>query len=359
LSITMVIAVLLIFTIVLTQFGSRLAAKNSVIWWLFAGFLIFAAIFPLSLRPLADFMGIQVVSNMVIGIALVFLLIQLMEQAAINTSHTRQIRRLVCNLAARDFMKMQPQISGDKVKVLVTLPCYNEADVLARIIKEMQDLVSTDLSDMAIKFCFVNDGSKDGTPEILENLCPKEFTSHQVNVGVAGVLLTGFTISKSAGFDYVVQCDSDGQHPIEEIPHLIRHGMSEHYDLLIGSRFVDRKESSTESTTSLRLVGIVMLRAVLKLFGSNLRVYDPTSGFRLYSRGAVLRLLEHMPDEYPEPESIALLSLGSMKIGENQVKMKARDFGQSSIHGFGSAQYLVKVMTALLALRLRTIRNIW
>ena len=61
--------------------------------------------------------------------------------------------------------------------------------------------------------------------------------SHDVNIGVSGVLLTAFKIAKENDFESVVQCDSDGQHPIEEIPRLLKFSSQNRFDLLVGSRF--------------------------------------------------------------------------------------------------------------------------
>jgi hypothetical protein len=62
-----------------------------------------------------------------------------------------------------------------------------------------------------------------------------------------------------------------------------------------------------------------------------------------------------MPDDYPEPESIALLAVTNAVIAEYPTPMQPRSGGQSSIAAFGAVQYMIKVISAMLGLRLRTL----
>jgi hypothetical protein len=62
-----------------------------------------------------------------------------------------------------------------------------------------------------------------------------------------------------------------------------------------------------------------------------------------------------MPDDYPEPESIALLANSDAVIVEYPVQMLPRQAGESSIAPLGAVQYMIKVISAMLGLRLRTL----
>ncbi len=89
------------------------------------------------------------------------------------------------------------------------------------------------------------------------------------------------------------------------------------------------------------------------MFTKGSRIYDTTSGFRVYSKKAMTRLLSVLPDEFPEPESIALLSLDNQKIVEMPVEMRKRESGVSSLAGLKSARFMIKVLSALIGLRIR------
>jgi hypothetical protein len=350
------IAVLIGFLVlVFSQFGARLAARHAVTWYLVSAFILVSAIRPQWLRPLADLLSINLISNLVLAVLTMFLFVQMLEQYSESARSQRQLVRLVASLAALAFAA-RPRASRERLRVLVVLPCYNEAESLPRLVPQLLALQRS-TSDMEVDFCIVNDGSLDETPALLQELAPHNHTSHQTNIGVAGVLRTGFEIARRIGADYAVQCDADGQHPIERIPSLIRKAQERKVDMLIGSRFAPGEgaaEDALASTTRLRRLGGIVVSTTLRLF-RGARVADPTSGFRVYSRRAMNTLLRLMPDEYPEPESIALVALARLRIEETYVEMLPRTTGTSSISGLKSARFMIKVTSALLGLRLRTL----
>ena len=352
------LAVLSLATL-LSQFGGRLAARHALIWWLVVGFFLFSAIAPEALEPIANALGIEFVSNFVLASMIVFLLYQVVEQIATTTEQTRGFRQLVSKLAAEDFLTRReesPRATAKKKKVLVVLPCFNEEDALPTMIDQLRGLPDDPAFDW--DWCVVDDGSADASVALLRGHAPDHFTTHLANVGVAGVLLTGFRIVRAGGYDYAVQCDADGQHPVDQIPALVRAADSRQADLLIGSRFAssdDPAQDAMASTTGLRRLGGLLIIFVLGIFGAKAVVTDPTSGFRVYSKKAAGMLMRQMPDEYPEPEVVAIVALAGGKVDELRVRMSPRTTGASSIVGLGTVRYMLKVLTALLGLRLRSI----
>jgi hypothetical protein len=343
---------IVVMTWMLAQFGGRLAARNATIWWLFACFFAFSAIAPQLLRPIAELLSIESVSNLVLASMVVFLLYQTIELVAHHTDASRRLRRFVCRNAAQTFLREHPKNPPcDKTSVLVVLPCFNEEDCLPQTLAAVKAIQDPDLH---IDWCVVDDGSSDDSPRILGRDAPLNHASHLANTGVAGVLLTGFHIGRGLDIDFVVQCDADGQHPIHHIPTLVHEAKERQVDLLIGSRYVPGSPLDA-SSTRLRRFGSQIIAITLRMFSPGLPVRDPTSGFRVYSRKAVAHLLRHMPDDYPEPESIALLAVTNAVIAEYPTPMQPRSGGQSSIAAFGAVQYMIKVISAMLGLRLRTL----
>jgi hypothetical protein len=357
------ILLILCMVSILSQFGSRLSARNSVVWWAMAAFLIVASIDPTLYEPITRLLGIQLVSNFVMATMILFLFFQSIDLTAESAKLTRKQRQIVSAIATDEFLtkykrkSAEPGNTTGKKRALIILPCYNEEESLPKTITALRSLIDKqkDDSNLEIDFCIINDGSLDGSAVLLERLCPDSYVSHKTNVGVAGVLLTGFAIGDRIAADYVLQCDSDGQHPIEIIPDLIRYADHADADMLIGSRFVSSEIEKAQSTTRFRVLGIVVIRAMLRFFGHGARILDPTSGFRVYSTKARKHLIRNMPDDYPEPESVAILSLAKAKIVEYPVEMLPRESGESSIHGLKTLRFMVKVLTALLGLRLRSL----
>lgn len=359
-------AVVVLLLLVFSQFGQRLQARNAGAWWAMASFICVAAIDPELLRPLTNILGIKLVSNFVLATLSMFLFVQLIEQNSEVTASNRKFRRLTSKLAVSEYCATQGlrQVLI-KPSILVILPCFNEQESIPVVAAELSAMCES-TGDLAIDFCFVNDGSTDNTAEVLRKTIGQHFASHGINVGVSAVLITGCDLALARGYDYLVQCDSDGQHPVVEIPRLVRFARDNQTDLVIGSRFVASRirddvvvpgvsNDLNASTTGSRLVGISFIRIMLAFFGKSARVKDPTSGLRVYSKRAVELLLKQMPDEYPEPESIALLALNGARIAEVPVTMRPRTTGQSSLSGLKSVRYMIKVGSALFGLRLRAL----
>lgn len=363
---------MLLLLLTFSQFGSRLSARHALSWWAMSIFILVAGLAPQLLLPITELLGIQVVSNFVLATLVLFLFLQLFDLTSDTSLQSRKLRLVVARLAAEDYVRKQsPRTEGrNKKTVLVALPCFNEEEALPQTLGNLKKLIeqSAQHPTLELKFCFINDGSVDRSEQILRSMAPTCYTNHMANIGVAGVLLTGFEIARIMDIDYLVQCDSDGQHPVEIIPKLVETAMAKQLDLLIGSRFArnellhgdevrSRSFLSDESTTRLRILGIQVIRICLGLFGGQAKILDPTSGFRVYSRNARDNLKTKMPDEYPEPESIAILSLSGARIDEFKVKMLPRETGVSSLHGLKTVRYMMKVVTALLGLRLRSMKG--
>jgi hypothetical protein len=352
-SAAIVVLLVLLIVYVFSQFGGRLSARKSLHWWVALLFLLFVAIWPAGLLSFTRLLGFQLVSNFVFATMIVFFIFQILNESASSTAQARRLREVVAFHAARDYLRAKAvPPSGGGRRVLVVFPCLNEQDGIEELARRISGIRTDPRS--ALDFCVVNDGSTDGTESRLHTHLPGEHTTHSTNMGVSATLLTAFTILGQADYDFVVQCDADGQHPVEQIPQLVEQARARKTDLLIGSRFKDNPRLLHESTTAIRRLGSLLVTSTLGIFGSRVRVTDPTSGFRVYSRRAALYLMRVMPDEYPEPESIALLMLVRAAIDEVPVDMSARATGVSSLTGIKGPKYMVKVFTALLGLRLRT-----
>lgn len=334
-----------------SQFGATLPARDAPLWWLVAALLFLSAVKPTSFLFLTHLLGVQLVSNFVLISLTLFLFFQMAAQQSENARKGRQLVELVSSLAAATYL---PSASEKTPTSLVVFPCYNEQGALPDLIRRIRG-VEQSASAAGIAFCIVNDGSTDATEAVMRGLRWDQFVTHPCNLGVAGALLTGFKIARSLGARTVLQCDADGQHPVEDIPRMIAHRAQCAADVLVGTRFSMPGSDSLRSTTLFRRLGGQLVRATLLLFGRQAWVTDPTSGFRAYSPQAIEVLMRRMPDEYPEPESIALIALAGLRIGETPVLMEPRQHGHSSLAGIKSLRFMTKVAAALVGLRLRSI----
>lgn len=227
------------------------------------------------------------------------------------------------------------------MRIAAIIPAYNEEASIANVVKEI--LLVSKNSGVEIIPVVVNDCSKDRTAEIIDGL--ECVALHlPMNLGIGGAVQTGFRYAYENGFDYAVQVDGDGQHPAETIPELFKAAEAHQYDIVIGSRFIDKKGFQS---TVIRRAGIVWFRRLNK-FLTGLTVYDSTSGLRMLNRKALEIVSEYYPDEYPEPEAIIIYARYHLKVGEIPVQMRERQGGVSSINSLRAAYYMWKVTLGVL-----------
>lgn len=110
-------------------------------------------------------------------------------------------------------------------KLSLVVPCYNEEETIDLFYREVQK--HTAGMDADIEFCFVDDGSRDGTLRILRRLHEADHRVHYVsfsrNFGKEAGLLAGLEMAEG---DYVCTMDVDLQDPPSLLPEMwnILHG---------------------------------------------------------------------------------------------------------------------------------------
>lgn len=219
-------------------------------------------------------------------------------------------------------------------RVLVIIPAYNEQDCILQTVHTIEEC--------GYDYVVVNDGSKDATLSICRDNGINVLDLPQ-NLGIGGAVQAGHKYAQRFGYDIDVQVDGDGQHDPSYIPALVSL-IQQGADLAIGSRFLEVTDGF--QSTFMRRVGIKWLSWWIKLFTGKV-VTDPTSGFRACNRRAIELFCKSYPDDYPEPESISLAMKLGLDVREASVQMLERQGGTSSIGGFSSIYYMIKVSLAI------------
>jgi hypothetical protein len=231
-------------------------------------------------------------------------------------------------------------------KIAVIVPAYNEQESIAAVV---ETILHTQINNIQLVPIVVNDCSKDQTASIVSKLdCI--LLNLPVNLGIGGAMQTGFKYAQAHQFDYAIQVDGDGQHPASEIHKLLEVMQTGKYNVVIGSRFI---EKSGFQSTGMRRLGINFLKNWIRLF-TGFTVNDNTSGFRLFDKNVLAYVANHYPDEYPEPESLIMFSKLGYRIKEVAVEMKERQGGESSIKAFNQLYYMIKVSLAIFYSYLKT-----
>ena len=228
------------------------------------------------------------------------------------------------------------------MRVLLIIPAYNEERNILRTVNHVRNYRCCN-QEIVLDYIVINDGSTDNTKKVCmqENL---KCLSLMQNLGIGGAVQTGYIYAYLNDYDVAVQFDGDGQHDIESLERLLEPILSQECDFVIGSRFLDG--SSQFKSTRMRRMGIAWLSKIIKIF-SGIVVKDPTSGFRAANKKCIRIFAYNYPVDYPEPESIVMLSKKNIRICETQVNMFEREDGKSSINIGKSVYYMFKETLAI------------
>ena len=161
------------------------------------------------------------------------------------------------------------------MKVIVTIPAYNEERTLGGVLKSIKDVMES--AKYSYKILVVDDGSKDRTAEVAKK-AGAVVVSHPKNYGLAETFRTEMKKCLELGADVIVHTDADGQYRASEIPTLIKK-VGEGYDLVLGSRFKGKIESMPLIK---RFGNRAFSRVISNITGT--KISDGQTGFRAFNR---------------------------------------------------------------------------
>jgi|GEM_PF-71435 len=227
--------------------------------------------------------------------------------------------------------------AGDPGKgVLAIVPCHNEVDNAGGVVREIREVAPF------IDVLVVDDGSTDGTSAAAAGAGATVIT-HGRNAGIGAAVRTGMSYALARGYEYAVQVDGDGQHDAGYVRCLLGTLEADLADIVIGSRFLGTRGYKPPLA---RRAGTRLLSGVVTA-ATGQRATDTTSGFRAMNRRALAFLVENYPDDFPESETLVLMSQAGIRWKEVPVSMRGRANGVSSIRGAAAARFMVKVVSRI------------
>jgi glycosyltransferase involved in cell wall biosynthesis len=171
---------------------------------------------------------------------------------------------------------------------LAALPVYNEVgyvnSVLDEVLKYSPDVLA------------VNDGSTDGTKEILDRRSDIAVIHHPVNRGYGAALRTAFQYAIDEGYEILVTLDCDGQHQPQRIPRFV--SACQNADIVSGSRYLKQYDGDSVPPAQRLFINKQITKTINELFNWNLT--DTFCGFKAY-RTAALANLDITVDGYAMP----------------------------------------------------------
>jgi glycosyltransferase involved in cell wall biosynthesis len=168
------------------------------------------------------------------------------------------------------------------MKLIIQVPCYNEAKTLAIALKELPREVP---GFSRVEWLVINDGSTDDTSEIAKKCGVDHIISFSKNQGLAKGFIAGLDACLKLGADVIVNTDADNQYMAADIPALTAPILAGKADIVVGARPIENIESFSIIKKMLQKIGSMVVR----LF-SKTNIPDAPSGFRAMSREAAMRL---------------------------------------------------------------------
>jgi glycosyltransferase involved in cell wall biosynthesis len=209
------------------------------------------------------------------------------------------------------------------LNLAVIIPAYNEADTIEHVINEIPSKIKyVDTLNRII----IDDGSSDDTYSIVSKLHVEEIIHHSINQGLGISFNAGIKKAIDLDVDYVIHLDADGQHSPKDISRFVECIVSQDMDLVLGSRFIYPK-----------LVDMPFVKKVGNIFFSKLlsfllkrNITDATSGFRIYSKKILPKLLVNSSFSYTIESLLNILSNAEVAYMEIPIIVSHRN-GQSRI----------------------------
>jgi len=216
------------------------------------------------------------------------------------------------------------------LQVCVILPTYNEVETIEEVVCRIESL------GLDTGIVIVDDGSMDGTRKridelrtLYDNITLLE-RGHKLGLGSAIKCGMKTALSFQSPPEYIVTMDCDLSHEPNDIPRLLDLAKASKADIVVGSRYVENGE----------IVGWNLYRKLLS-FSSNfitrlllgLQIHDCTSGFKVYRRRVVEKILPqlHTSAYEAQVETLYCAKKLGLRIREAPIVFRDRTSGQSKL----------------------------
>ncbi|MGL6075666.1 MAG: glycosyltransferase family 2 protein [Fimbriiglobus sp.] len=166
----------------------------------------------------------------------------------------------------------------DSNRILVAIPVFNEAKHVRGVLEAVRKYAHCIL--------MIDDGSTDGTSELLRNEPGIRYLPHERNLGYGAAIATAFRYATEHEYDILVTMDCDGQHEPARIPVLLEalHGV----DIVSGSRYLRDFRQDTPAPTDRQSINATITQEINAEFGLDLT--DTFCGFKAYRVSGLRKL---------------------------------------------------------------------
>jgi glycosyltransferase involved in cell wall biosynthesis len=180
-------------------------------------------------------------------------------------------------------MNRLPNNPDQSERWLAALPVYNEAKYVDGVLDEVVQFADSVL--------VVNDGSTDGTADVLAKRTDVHVIQHPQNRGYGAALITAFEYAIEHGYEGLVTLDCDGQHQPKRIPEFV--AAAQGADIVSGSRYLQVFAGDDAPPEERMFINRTITKELNQRLGFNLT--DAFCGFKAYRCSALRQL--HITDE--------------------------------------------------------------
>jgi glycosyltransferase involved in cell wall biosynthesis len=165
-------------------------------------------------------------------------------------------------------------------RILTALPVYNEAEHVAGALAG------------ALSYCcdvlVIDDGSNDGTTELLTARDDIQLIHHDANQGYGAALRSAFEYAIQCDYDILVTIDCDGQHQPQLIPKFVKRVCEGDVDIVSGSRYLRRFPGDSDPPAERHRINRMITEELNRRLG--LKLTDAFCGFKAYRTTALAKL---------------------------------------------------------------------
>jgi glycosyltransferase involved in cell wall biosynthesis len=211
------------------------------------------------------------------------------------------------------------------MKLTVVIPVFNEKNTIEEILRRVQ------AADVGIdkEIIIVDDGSTDGTREILQRLASPaiKIILHEKNAGKGGALQTGFSHAEG---DVVLVQDADLEYDPREYPALLEPILDGRADVVYGSRFLGGPH---RVLFFWHYVGNRTLTTFSNML-CNLNLTDMETCYKVFKREILQKISLKSKRFGVEPEITAKVAKLKCRIYEVPISYSGRDYAEGKKIGW-------------------------